>query len=224
MMKLEYERHHGEYDIVVRFRPDMCLVSRPPLHGHHSTLTHHNPPRIYYANRVYDIFFYGSSAVMNIMSKAWIDAVSLCHDPFDNGLKPIDCCRLLYLQALRHNVRVIDDPIGVGDIYRDENMSEYIKKILHWNTSDTPPVTVITRRFRRISCQVNHELQPSVQKQIRPMQFAFTRASTPVLQQVKNLFGRFLVKRMTSRVPFIRFRSVCNFEYWIPVKCCIRIM
>jgi len=47
------------------------------------------------------------------------------NDPFNNGLKNVDVCRLLYIGATKNNVNVIDMDRCIGDIYRDEPIDVY---------------------------------------------------------------------------------------------------
>jgi hypothetical protein len=136
-MKNEYEKQNNfTYDIVFRYRPDMCLVEKiPEKHINKiddNTIYTLNPPKIYYPNRVYDIFFYGSSKSMNILvEKAWLDIITYIFDSFDNGLPVVDSCRILYLGCIRNSLKVNEIDRCIGDIYRDEPMNEYVNKILY---------------------------------------------------------------------------------------------
>lgn len=140
-LKVKFEREHGfKYDIVIRVRPDMGFVEPIPdwalqqeliLNKNSADIYHLNPPKIYYPSRIYDIFFWGNSDNMNNICNSWLNIQSLLKDPFDNGLPVVDCCRLLYIQAIKNNLNVIDIPRCIGDIYRDENMDEYKDKILN---------------------------------------------------------------------------------------------
>ncbi len=140
LLRKRYEAEHGfEYDIVIRFRPDMCLVEPIPddtilsllrTQNPEGCVYHLNPPKISYPNRIYDIFFFGLPKEMDAVCSAWSHIDQLLDDPFDNGLPKVDACRLLYAQALRNNVPVVDISRCIGDIYRDESMDEYFHKIL----------------------------------------------------------------------------------------------
>lgn len=140
-IKKEYEEQHQfKYDLVIRFRPDMCLVEEIPNNFLHDFLNIDltasynkiytlNPPKIFYPNRIYDIFFYGNSEAMNKISDSWYNILDLINNNFENGLEKVDSCRVLYVQCLLNNLNVINISRCIGDIYRDEDMNDYIHKI-----------------------------------------------------------------------------------------------
>lgn len=142
-LKTEYETQNDfKYDLVIRFRPDMCLVEEIPEEYLNDFLNITkelsankiytlNPPKIFYPNRIYDIFFYGDNDSMNKLCNCWLTILDFIHHPFDNNLPIVDACRVLYVCCLFNNLNVIDIPRCIGDIYRDEPMSEYVDKILH---------------------------------------------------------------------------------------------
>jgi hypothetical protein len=145
-LKCEYEhRNDFKYDIVIKFRGDMCmiesipdeylfpLVSIKPNNGLDKLLYHLNPPNIYEPNRIYDVFFYGSSTCMDNIAEAWNNIHHLIHNPFDNGLAKVNPCRVLYIQALQHDIKVHDIPLAMGDIYRDEGVDEFKQKLAMFN-------------------------------------------------------------------------------------------
>lgn len=68
------------------------------------------------------------------MCSTWSSIETLLNDQFDNKLPIADACRLLYLQAIRNGLKVIDMEECIGDIYRDEPMDEYLKKIARLNS------------------------------------------------------------------------------------------
>ncbi|EJH9402433.1 hypothetical protein NF821_005030, partial [Escherichia coli] len=86
---------------------------------------------IFYPNRIYDILFWGKSENMDYICDSWNNIQNLLDDKFDNGLPVVDCCRLLYVQALRSHLKVVDVSRCIGDIYRDENIDDYKHKILY---------------------------------------------------------------------------------------------
>lgn len=113
-MKSAYEAASGfKYDLVLRTRPDnrfsvdflpsvlptdvVCAINCPNPHGS------------FWPHRIYDIFFFGSSAAMDVVAGGafgeYMDNVS---HPFNNGLHAEDSCRLLFVQAQRHGIRVGD--------------------------------------------------------------------------------------------------------------------
>jgi hypothetical protein len=145
-MKTEYEiKNNFQYDLVIRFRSDMCLVEPIPqeyLNDYFNINTNLsqdkiytlNPPKIFYPNRIYDIFYYGNNQSMNKLCNCWLNILDCINHKFDNGLPIIDATRVLYVGCLINNLTVIDISRCIGDIYRDEPMDEYINKILmHFN-------------------------------------------------------------------------------------------
>jgi hypothetical protein len=139
-MKILYENKHDfKYDMVIRFRPDMCLVEEIPNvylnefirldSNSNNKIWALNPPTIYYPNRIYDIFFYGNSGSMDTIADSWIHILKYIKDPFDNGLAKVDACRVLYVAALLNNINVIHITRRIGDIYRDESIQEFTSKI-----------------------------------------------------------------------------------------------
>ena len=141
-MKVLYENEHNfKYDIVIRFRPDMCLVEEIPNKylnefiklesNNNNKIWTSNPTKIFYPNRIYDIFYYGNSDCMNTIAESWINILKYIKDPFDNGLPKVDSCRVLYVAALLNNLNVIDISRCIGDIYRDESIQEYTNKIFN---------------------------------------------------------------------------------------------
>ena len=60
-----------------------------------------------------------------------INILDLINHNFNNNLPKVDTCRVLYVAALINNIQVIDIKRCIGDIYRDENINDYINKILY---------------------------------------------------------------------------------------------
>jgi hypothetical protein len=139
-LRLEYEKEKGfEYDIVIRFRPDMALVEPIPSefienydeNFMENKIINLNPPKIYWEKRIYDIFFFGSGKSMTILANQYKNISTYIHNVYDNKLCKNDSCRILYLAAITNNLKVVDIPRCIGDIYRDEPFQEYVNKILH---------------------------------------------------------------------------------------------
>jgi hypothetical protein len=141
-LKTEYEiTNNFKYDLVIRFRSDMCLIEEIPeeyLKDYfnidekmsENKIYTLNPPKIFYPTRIYDIFFYGNNNSMNKLCNCWLNILDCIYHPYDNGLLSVDSCRVLYVQCLLQNLKVVDITRCIGDIYRDEPMKEYINKIL----------------------------------------------------------------------------------------------
>jgi hypothetical protein len=142
-IKIEYEnKNNFKYDLVIRFRPDMCLVEEIPKEYLNDFLNINkelsqnkiftlNPPKIFWSNRIYDIFFYGNNESMNKLCDCWLTIQDCINNPFDNKLANVDSCRVLYVCCLLNNLNVIDINRCIGDIYRDEPINEYVSKILN---------------------------------------------------------------------------------------------
>lgn len=110
------------YDVVIRIRPDSFFLAPLPEHTLISTNTiyHLNTGRFFWANRVYDIFFYGNNESMNKIADAWINIREHQQNPFNNGLDPWDACRLLFLQTQKTGLNVVSLDRHIGDVYRHE--------------------------------------------------------------------------------------------------------
>ena len=139
-MKVAHEHKNGfKYDLVIRLRPDTWLLEPVPgeflseflkLDGNSGgRLWHTNPPGIYEPERVYDIFYYGDSHTMNVMADAWKCVMDLVDMPCDLALPDASACRVLYLQAIRENIEVIDIPRSIGDVYRGEAPGTYVHRV-----------------------------------------------------------------------------------------------
>jgi hypothetical protein len=144
-IKTEFEiKNNFKYDLVIRMRSDMCILETIPdeylndffekkIDDNEFKLNYKiwnlNPSKIFYPNRIYDIFFYGNSDSMNMLCNTWIYILEFINYPYDNGLEKIDCCRLLYICCVVYSIDVIDIKRCIGDIYRDEPFEQYINKI-----------------------------------------------------------------------------------------------
>ena len=145
-LKNDFEKQNNfKYDMVFRFRPDMCLVEDIqenyiiPFKKHFDSDTNNkmwtlNPYKIFYPNRIYDIFFYCNSEVMNIIADSYEKIIQLINNKYNNGLQKNDTTRILYIHAIENNITIIENNRCIGDIYRDEPFSEYLNKIKNiWN-------------------------------------------------------------------------------------------
>jgi hypothetical protein len=114
------------YDWVFRVRPDLMFdasVSIPNLiascdpkhvHGINAPAT-----AVFWPRRIYDIFFFGGPAAMDVACDAYNNIDAAIQHPFANGLHPRDACRILYVStALLGNVPVKDVDQVVCDIFR----------------------------------------------------------------------------------------------------------
>jgi hypothetical protein len=139
-LKVAHEhKNKFQYDLVIRMRPDTWLLEPIPAEylsefvnpdgNAAGKLWHMNPPGIYEGERVYDIFYYGNSHTMNVIADAWKYVINLVSMPCDMALPSSSTCRVLYLQAIRENIEVVDIPRSLGDVYRNEPPATYVHKV-----------------------------------------------------------------------------------------------
>jgi hypothetical protein len=104
-MRKEYARTTGTtYDLVIRCRPDVVFrdFTRSLYESCVSNTIYainNKASGTYYPQRIYDIFFYGSEAAMDVVCEAYEVLDKLVAHPWQNGLHPRDACRCLYVQA-----------------------------------------------------------------------------------------------------------------------------
>jgi len=134
-LKKQYEISNGfTYDIVIRMRPDNLLVDNLDFDISPSTIYHINLPGIaFYPNRIYDIFFYGDSNSMDLLSESYTDFLTLLEHQFNNGLCKRDCCRILFLQSQIKSLNVVSTKNRPTDTYRHSSLEEYLKNFIIWD-------------------------------------------------------------------------------------------
>lgn len=124
-LRTHYERQTGvRYTCVMRVRPDVMF--RSPLNPVDWTpealqqcIYAINCANAWHPQRIYDIFFYGGPTAMTCLCDAYNHLEALVAHPFQNGLHPRDCCRILYVQAAEvHGLVVRDLPYNVCEIRR----------------------------------------------------------------------------------------------------------
>lgn len=130
-LKSKYEREHNfKYDVVIRVRPDLVYLDSIDFSNINS-LNHINfgIPGAYWANRIFDIFFYSNSENMDKICDTWNNLIVNINDSFENGLDKKDCCRLLYVSALRNNIEVNDLKNRICEVYRNESHTDFMNRI-----------------------------------------------------------------------------------------------
>jgi len=120
-----------EYDTVIRTRPDMVYLDNT-LSTNKTVISHINFGRTgaYWPNRIYDVFFYSSSRNMDLLCSTWLSILDDIDHSFDNGLDKRDCCRLLYLNCLKNNIRVNDLTTRTCVVHRGESveaLNDYVR-------------------------------------------------------------------------------------------------
>lgn len=136
-LKKQYEIDNDfKYDLVIRIRPDLVFLESLNLDTIDS-INHINfgIPGAFYPNRIFDIFFYSNNSNMDKLSETWLNIIDCINDGFDNGLDKRDCCRLLYVSALRNNLIVNDLKTRICDVYRNESHHAFSSKIRWLNGS-----------------------------------------------------------------------------------------
>ena len=111
------------YDWVFRVRPD--LVFEPlddllaPLDPKHVHAINAPTAGVFWPQRIYDIFFFGGPAAMDVACDSYNHIDVAIQHPFMNGLHPRDACRILYVcTALMGRVPVRDIDRVVCKIHR----------------------------------------------------------------------------------------------------------
>jgi hypothetical protein len=123
--RLAYQAETGaQYDLVIRCRPDTIFVphSRSIYESAATNAIYainNRSTATFYPQRIYDIFFFGSSKAMDAVCEAYKELPELLRCPWDNGLHPRDACRCLYVQArFQHGLEVVDLPLDVCAVKR----------------------------------------------------------------------------------------------------------
>lgn len=136
LLKKRYELENNiNYDIVIKMRPDLFFVNFINKNIKKNTVYHNNfgPSGWFWPNRIYDIFFYSDNESFDKLSKSWLDLENLLLDPFDNGCGKMDACRTFFLQSLRHNISVESVNCRICEVYRNEEIEDFIKNIKKWD-------------------------------------------------------------------------------------------
>jgi hypothetical protein len=137
-LKIDYEeKEKFKYDIVLRIRPDNLFIRPLALNQVVKGVIYDvNLKGAYYPNRIYDIFFYGCSEDMDIVSSAYVSFKELLYSSFNNGLCPRDACRLLYLHAINAGLVCESTKNRPCDIYRGQTFEEYCDLLQSWGGLD----------------------------------------------------------------------------------------
>ena len=154
----EYENEQNIiYDLVFKFRSDLCFINQIPKKifetVSENTIYNMNGGKIYFPNRIYDIFFYGNRNSMEKLCSAWLNIIELLDFNFTNGLPKYDACRLLKASALYNRLFIIDIMYMYGDIYRFNNFDEWKNLVDNWNTGldkDKPALQKFRIQFNTI--------------------------------------------------------------------------
>ena len=120
--------HENNFDLIIKCRYDSIFIHPLkdfPLDMIYSSncLYNLNFGRAYYPNRVYDIFFGGSSIAMSFLNDIWLDIPYLVNDNFDNGLDKRDICRIIYLSAKNKSIKVKSFKSRICDVFRNNNVN-----------------------------------------------------------------------------------------------------
>ena len=117
------DKAENEYDLIFRCRFDSIYLHPLKIYPlrsflNSSDLFNINFGRAYYPNRIYDIFFGGSTKSMKFLDQIWNNLPSLVNNNFNNGQDKRDACRLFFLAAISNNIKIKSFNTRICDIYR----------------------------------------------------------------------------------------------------------
>ena len=123
------------YDLVFKCRFDSLFIHPLKLYNlkkikNSGQVFSINFGRAYYPNRIYDIFFGGSTTSMFFLNDIWRKIPSLIEDQFSNGLDKRDACRIFYLAAKKNYIKVGSLQSRICDVFRNKKNNYYEKYIL----------------------------------------------------------------------------------------------
>tara|TARA_B100000212_G_scaffold341199_1_gene323719 strand:+ start:550 stop:1479 length:930 start_codon:yes stop_codon:yes gene_type:complete len=124
-----------EYDLIFRCRFDSLFIHPLKLYDlrkiyEEKNLYNINFGRAYFPNRIYDIFFGGSTESMIFLANIWQQIPELISNKFNNNLDKRDSCRLLYLAARQSGINVKSFDMRCCDVFRNINGSYYESYLL----------------------------------------------------------------------------------------------
>ena len=124
-----------KYDLIFRCRFDSLFIHPLNLYDlkkihEEKSLYNINFGRAYFPNRIYDIFFGGSTESMIFLRNIWPQIPELISDKFNNNLDKRDSCRILYLAAKKSGINVKSFDIRCCDVFRNINGSYYESYLL----------------------------------------------------------------------------------------------
>lgn len=130
-LKKRHELKCGfKYDVVIRTRPDVVYLNDIDFNNIDSLNNiNFGIPGAYWANRIFDIFFYSTSENMDKVCNTWNNLIDNINDSFENGLDKRDCCRLLYVSAMKNSISVNDLQQRTCEVYRNESHEEFMNRI-----------------------------------------------------------------------------------------------
>ena len=125
----------NNYDLVFKCRFDSLFIHPLNLYNlkkikNSGKVFSINFGRAYYPNRIYDIFFGGSTSSMFFLNDIWSKLPSLIEDQFSNGLDKRDACRIFYLAAKKNYIKAVSLQSRICDVFRNKKNNYYEKYIL----------------------------------------------------------------------------------------------
>lgn len=119
-----------KYDVVIRTRPDLIYIEEVDF-TEIDKINHINFGVVgsYWPDRIFDIFFYSNSKNMDLISNSWESILTDVDNDFDNGLDKRDCCRILYINAIKNNIEVNDIKKRICGVYRNEGIDNFFSFI-----------------------------------------------------------------------------------------------
>jgi len=130
LKKKREELGNFKYDVVIRTRPDLIYMEDMDF-TEIDKINHINFGVVgsYWPNRIFDIFFYSNSRNMDLVSNSWESILKDIDDDFDNGLDKRDCCRILYINAIKNGIGVRDVKKRICGVYRNEGIDNFFSFI-----------------------------------------------------------------------------------------------
>lgn len=146
-----------KYDLIFKCRYDSIYVHPLNIYNLESIessnkLYNLNFGRAFYPNRVYDIFFGGSTKAMFFLNDIWEKLPELVEDKFNNNLDRMDPCRIFYLAAYKNKIEIDSFNSRICDIFRNFKNNYYEKYLLSMHLiriKDFPKNAYILNYFYR---------------------------------------------------------------------------
>lgn len=120
-----------KYDFIIVTRPDVFFFEHLNIEqmvGKENTIWNFNAENswAFHPSRIYDILYMGSHDSVAKLSQCYYHVKELLDDPYHSNLRPTDCCKMLYLYAIRNcHLNVQSTPSILGNVYRNYGCIQY---------------------------------------------------------------------------------------------------
>ena len=124
-----------KYDLIFRCRFDSLYIHPLKIYDlekmrGEKILYNINFGRAYFPERVYDIFFGGSIESVIFLRDIWEKVPLLVNDKFNNKLDKRDACRILFLAAIKKDIKVSSLSTRICDVFRNKKNNYYEKYLI----------------------------------------------------------------------------------------------